>query len=346
MNSKHQVNINGLTIGGDSPVRVESMLKISLDKHEDCIAQCERLIASGCEMARAALPDKKFAEDLRHLVNSTKLIIMADIHFDPALAILAMEAGCRAIRINPGNMPLEKLSDVISCAKSLGVVIRIGANGGSLSQAQLASANGDRSRALYLAVCEQAELLLRNDFTNLILSAKSSSVPECIRANELIAEKYPDFPMHIGLTEAGPGDGGVVKGSACISGLLMKGIGDTLRVSLTDEPEREVRVGYEILKALELRTRGVNLISCPTCGRRRADVMRLVKIVEPMLANLPDGTSVAVMGCEVNGPKEARHAQFGIAGTPGGAVLFREGKPCGEYPFSELEGVLPKFLKV
>ena len=346
MYSKHQVKIGSLTIGGNAPVRVESMLKISLDKHQECLAQCERLLACGCEMARAALPDKKFAEDLKRLVSATKLTIMADIHFDPALAILAMEAGCRAVRINPGNMPLDKLSDVISCAKSLGVVIRIGANGGSISQSQLASANGDRAKALYLAVSEQAELLLQNDFTNFILSAKSSSVPECIRANELIAEKYPDFPMHIGLTEAGPGDGGIVKGSACISGLLMKGIGDTLRVSLTDEPEREVRVGYEILKALELRTRGVNLISCPTCGRRRADVMSLVKIVEPLLANLPDGTSVAVMGCEVNGPKEARHAQFGIAGTPGGAVLFREGKSCGEYPFSELENVLPKFFAV
>ena len=346
MNSKRQVNINGLTIGGDAPVRVESMLKVSLDKRDECLAQCERLLACGCEMARAALPDKKFAPDLKHLVSTTKLTIMADIHFDPALAILAMEAGCRAIRINPGNMPLDRLNDVIACAKSLGVVIRIGANGGSISQAQLDQAGGDRARGLFLAVCEQAELLLRNDFTNMILSAKSSSVRECIRANELIAEKYPDFPMHIGLTEAGPGDGGIVKGTACISGLLMKGIGDTLRVSLTDEPEREVRVGYEILKALELRKRGVNLISCPTCGRRRADVMRLVKVVEPMLANLPDGVSVAVMGCEVNGPKEARHAQFGIAGTPGGAVLFREGRPCGEYSFSELEGVLPEFLKV
>ena len=346
MNSKRQVTINTLTIGGDAPVRVESMLKVSLDKRDECLAQCERLIASGCEMARAALPDKKFVEDLRHLVEHTKLTIMADIHFDPALAILAMEAGCRAIRINPGNMPLAKLNDVITTAKSLGVVIRIGANGGSLSQAQLAQAEGDRARALFLAVCEQAELLLRSGFTDMILSAKSSSVPECVRANELIAEKYPEFPMHIGLTEAGPGDGGVVKGSACISALLMKGIGDTLRVSLTDEPEREVRVGYEILKALELRTRGVNLISCPTCGRRRADVMRLVKIVEPLLENLPDGTSVAVMGCEVNGPKEARHAQFGIAGTPGGAVLFREGKPAGEYSFIELEAVLPEFLAV
>ncbi len=346
MNSKRQVNIDGLTIGGDAPVRVESMLKISLDKREECLAQCERLIKAGCEMARAALPDKKFAEDLRHLVANTRLVIMADIHFDPALAILAMEVGCRAIRINPGNMPLDRLNDVITCAKSLGVVIRIGANGGSISQAQLAQAQGDRARGLFLAVCEQAELLMSNGFADLILSAKSSSVPECVRANELIAERYPDFPMHIGLTEAGPGDGGVVKGTACISGLLSRGIGDTLRVSLTDEPEREVRVGYEILKALELRIKGVNLISCPTCGRRRADVMRLVKIVEPLLADLPDGTSVAVMGCEVNGPKEARHAQYGIAGTPGGAVLFREGKPAGEYSFSELEEVLQEFLKV
>ncbi len=346
MNSKKQVNINGLTIGGNSPVRVESMLKISLDKREECTAQCERLIKAGCEMARAALPDAKFAPDLKALVESTRLVIMADIHFDPALAILAIESGCKAIRINPGNMPLSRLNDVISCAKSAGVVIRIGANGGSVSQAQLDAAKGDRAEALFIAVREQAELLLSHGFTDVILSAKSSSVPECVRANELIAREYPDFPMHIGLTEAGPGDGGVVKGTACISALLMRGIGDTLRVSLTDEPEREVRVGYEILKALEIRTRGVNLISCPTCGRRRADVMRLVKIVEPMLEGLPDGVSVAVMGCEVNGPKEARHAQFGIAGTPGGAVLFREGKSCGEYPFDELEAVLPEFLKM
>lgn len=345
-NRRRQVKINSLTIGGNAPVRVESMLKVSLDKREECIAQCESLIASGCELARAALPDKKFADDLKHLVAHTRLVIMADIHFDPALAILAMESGCRAIRINPGNMPLDRLNDVIALAKSLDVVIRIGANGGSISQAQLDEAQGDRAKALFIAVREQAELLLRNDFTNMILSAKSSSVNECVKANELIAEAYPDFPMHIGLTEAGPGDSGIVKGTACISRLLAEGIGDTLRVSLTDEPEREVRVGYEILKALELRVKGVNLVSCPTCGRRRADVMSLVKVVEPLLPGLPDGTSVAVMGCEVNGPKEARHAQFGIAGTPSGAVLFREGERVGEYAFSELEAVLPNFFSL
>ena len=345
MNSKLQVNINGLTIGGKAPVRVESMLKVALNRREECLAQCERLIDSGCEMARAALPDSKFAPDLKYLVENTKLTIMADIHFDPALAILAMEAGCKAIRINPGNMPLDKLNDVITTAKNLGVVIRIGANGGSISQAQLDEAEGNRAKALFIAVKQQAELLLGQGFTNIILSAKSSSVNECVKANELIAANYPDFPMHIGLTEAGPGDGGIVKGTACISALLSKGIGDTLRVSLTDEPEREVKVGYEILKALELRVRGVNLISCPTCGRRRADVMKLVKVVEPLLKNLPDGVSVAVMGCEVNGPKEARHAQYGIAGTPGGALLFREGKSIGEYKFEDLEKVLPEFLR-
>ena len=196
MNSRRQVSINGLTIGGNAPVRVESMLKVSLDKREECLAQCERLIACGCEMARAALPDAKFADDLRALVGSTRLVIMADIHFDPALAILAMEAGCRAIRINPGNMPLNRLNDVISCAKNSGVVIRIGANGGSVSQSQLDAAKGDRAEALFIAVREQAELLLSQNFTDVILSAKSSSVPECVRANELIAAAYPAYWTH------------------------------------------------------------------------------------------------------------------------------------------------------
>jgi (E)-4-hydroxy-3-methylbut-2-enyl-diphosphate synthase len=165
-----------------------------------------------------------------------------------------------------------------------------------------------------------------------------------VRANVFIANAYPEFPLHIGITEAGPGDGGVVKSSIGIAALLQQGIGDTIRVSLTDEPEREVRVGYEILKALRLRKRGVDLISCPTCGRRRADVKNLVKLVEPMLTGLPDGTTVAVMGCEVNGPKEAKAAHLGIAGTPVGAVLFREGEVVGEYAFDDLPAVLPKFF--
>lgn len=341
---KRSVKIENLVIGGGAPVRVESMLKTRLDDRDSCLKQCESLLKCGCELARVALPRADLFQDLKFLVENTKLILMADIHFDPALAILAMEAGCHAIRINPGNMPLSKLNDVIITAKNLGVVIRIGANGGSISEKQLDEANGDRAAALFLAVREQAELLLNNKFENIILSAKSSSVPECVRANIMIAQEYPEFIMHIGLTEAGPGDGGIVKSAAGISALLSQGIGDTIRVSLTDIPEREVKVGYEILKALEIRQRGVNFISCPTCGRRRADVMKLVKIVEPLTKNLPDGISVAVMGCEVNGPKEARHAAFGLAGTPSGAVLFQNGKSLGEYKFDELNEILPRFF--
>ena len=341
---RRSVEIGSLVIGGGAPVRVESMLKVALSDRERCLAQCESLRTVGCELARVALPKAELAEDLRWLLSRSHLPLMADIHFDPALALLAMEAGCRAIRINPGNMPLGRLEDVIATAKGLGAVIRIGANGGSLSNAQLEEARGDRAVALCLAVRQQAELLTARGFEDVILSAKSSSVSECVRANALIAREWPGSPMHVGLTEAGPGDGGIVKGTAAISALLSQGIGDTIRVSLTDAPEREVRVGYEILKALGLRARGVDLISCPTCGRRRADVMRLVALVEPMLEGLPDGTSVAVMGCEVNGPKEAKHAQLGIAGTPGGALLFRAGEIFGEWPFEELPNVLPRFF--
>jgi (E)-4-hydroxy-3-methylbut-2-enyl-diphosphate synthase len=220
------------------------------------------------------------------------------------------------------------------------------ASGGNAlgSDASGGNARGDRAEALFLAVKEQADLLLEHDFHDIVLSAKSSSVGDTVRANVFIAQAYPDLPLHIGVTEAGPGDGGIVKSTAGIGALLGQGIGDTLRVSLTDEPEREVRVGYAILRALGLRQRGVNLISCPTCGRRRADVAGLVKLIEPMLSGLPDGTTVAVMGCEVNGPKEAKEAHLGIAGTPVGAVLFKKGTVLGEYPFEDLPKVLPSFF--
>ncbi|MDR1622371.1 MAG: (E)-4-hydroxy-3-methylbut-2-enyl-diphosphate synthase [Synergistaceae bacterium] len=339
-----QIKIGKLSIGGGAPVRVESMLKIALSQKEECAAQCERLLREGCELARVALPSADLAESLAWLNGHTSLPLMADVHFDPEIAVAAMKAGCASIRINPGNMPLRGLGEMIRTAKDRGVVIRVGANGGSLSARQLAAAEGDRAAALFLAVKEQAALLLEHDFHDVILSAKSSSVGDTVRANTFIARAYPDLPLHIGVTEAGPGDGGVVKSAVGIASLLEQGIGDTLRVSLTDEPQREVRVGYEILKALRLRARGVDLVSCPTCGRRRTDVRKLVSLVEPMLSNLPDGTTVAVMGCEVNGPKEAKGAHLGIAGTPVGAVLFKKGAVVGEYAFEELPKILPAFF--
>ena len=341
---KRSVKIGPLEIGGNAPIRVESMLKEDILDAEKCLSQCERLLNEGCELARVALPTAELANSLAWLNERTSLPLMADIHFDPTIALAAMKAGCASIRINPGNMPKHALTEMIRVAKDLGVVIRIGANAGSLSARHRAGANGDAAKALFVAVKEQADLLLDNDFSDVVLSAKSSSAGDTVRANVLINQAYPGFPLHIGITEAGPGDAGIVKSTAGIAALLQQGIGDTIRVSLTDSPEREVRVGYEILKALSLRARGVELISCPTCGRRRADVMKLVKLIEPMLHGLPDGTTVAVMGCEVNGPQEAKAAHLGIAGTPVGAVLFKEGKVVGEYAFDELPGVLPRFF--
>ncbi|MCL2009064.1 MAG: (E)-4-hydroxy-3-methylbut-2-enyl-diphosphate synthase [Synergistaceae bacterium] len=343
---KRSVRIGTLGVGGGAPVRVESMLKEDIREREKCLAQCERLLEEGCELARAALPSADLAEPLAWLNERTSLPLMADIHFDPSIAVAAMKAGCSSVRINPGNMPKHKLSEMIAAAGDLGVVIRIGANAGSLSARHRAEAKGDTAKALLIAVREQADLLLDSGFSDaaMILSAKSSSVGDTVRANALIAGEYPGLPLHIGITEAGPGDGGIIKSAVGIAALLQQGIGDTIRVSLTDEPEREVRAGYEILKALGLRKRGVDLISCPTCGRRRTDVKNLLKLVEPMLSGLPDGTTVAVMGCEVNGPQEAKSAHFGIAGAPVGAVLFKEGKVAGEYAFDDLPAVLPKFF--
>jgi (E)-4-hydroxy-3-methylbut-2-enyl-diphosphate synthase len=272
---------------------------------------------------------------------------MADIHFDPDIAIAAMKNGCRSVRINPGNMSTLKLAEMIKAAKDLDVVIRIGANGGSLGNFHMQKANGDRSLALFYAVEEQAEILIGSGFDkNIILSAKSSNVPETIRANSLISKKY-NYPMHIGITEAGFSAEGIVKGAVGIGIMLSGGIGDTLRVSLTDEPEEETRVGYAILNSLGIRERGVNIISCPTCGRRRIEVRELLKIIEPIIKEIPEGVikNFAVMGCEVNGPREAKHADFGIAGTPAGVVVFRKGEIIGSFSVQELPDIVRKLIR-
>jgi (E)-4-hydroxy-3-methylbut-2-enyl-diphosphate synthase len=258
-----------------------------------------------------------------------------------------MKNGCRSVRINPGNMSTLKLAEMIKAAKDLDVVIRIGANGGSLGNFHMQKANGDRALALFNAVEEQAEILIGSGFDkNIILSAKSSNVPETIRANSLISKKY-NYPMHIGITEAGFGAEGIVKGAVGIGIMLSGGIGDTLRVSLTDEPEEEVRVGYAILNSLGIRERGVNIISCPTCGRRRIEVRELLKVIEPIIKETPEGAikNFAVMGCEVNGPREAKHADLGIAGTPAGVVVFKKGEIIGSFSVQELPDIVRKLIR-
>lgn len=334
-----KLTIGTLTLGGTAPVRVESMLKIPLFRREECLAQCISLHQEGCELIRAAYPSSELKGDLEWLNGRSPVPLMADIHFDPALALEALEARLSSLRINPGNMPLGKLREVVRSAGERGAVIRIGANGGSLSSRHLSEAGGVRSDALVLAVEEQLHLLIDEGFERIILSAKSTSLPETVRANTLLAARHPELPFHIGITEAGFGLDGIVKSAAGLALLLSQGIGSSLRVSLTEPPEEEVRTGYALLRALELRSRGATIISCPTCGRKRIDVKALLLRLAPVLKELPDGMTVAVMGCEVNGPQEARDADMGVAGSAGGAVIFSRGKILREIALEDLPAV-------
>ena len=350
MGSRRTVNVNGLEIGGNSPVRVESMLKTPLTDIDGCRREAEALYNEGCELVRVSFPDLSLAKNLKSLIESVSVKTMADIHFNHKLAISALESGCKSIRINPGNMSDKGgLREVTTLAKETGAVIRIGANGGSLNNAQLSAVSGDRAAALVLAVDEQVNLLSDEGFDNIIISAKSSSVVETLRANSILAQKYL-HPIHIGITEAGSGISGIVKGASGIAAMLLQGIGDTIRVSLTSPGVDEVKAGYSILRALEIRTRGYNLISCPTCGRKRIDVAMLSDLVVSKIpSNIRDGITIAVMGCEVNGPKEAASADLGIAGTTDGFVMFSHGVHiCSgklESLESELGKIMPKYIK-
>ena len=342
MYGKRTVSIDGLKIGGNNPVRVESMLKAPLSDLKACLKETEDLATSGCELVRVAFPDISLAGNLKKIIELSSLKIMADIHFNYILAVKALELGCRSIRINPGNMSnATGIKEIVETAKDTNSVIRIGANAGSLSNSQIKEAKGDRSIALFNAVEKQLATLLEYNFHDIILSAKSTDVLDTIRANELLSQKYA-YPIHIGITEAGEAYSGIIKSAVGIGILLSQGIGDTLRVSLTEPPVKEVECAYHILRTLHIRKRGYNFISCPTCGRKRIDVKKLIRLVQKNLPeNLPDGTTIAIMGCEVNGPREASDADIGIAGTPEGFLLFRK----GEHICSETIDKLPEILK-
>ncbi|MBN1332668.1 MAG: flavodoxin-dependent (E)-4-hydroxy-3-methylbut-2-enyl-diphosphate synthase [Synergistales bacterium] len=342
---KRTVKIGNLNIGGSSPVRIESMLKVPLSDLRACKEQIDQLWASGCELVRVAFPDISLVDALRQLTTYSPIPLMADIHFNFRLALAAIESGCPSIRLNPGNMGTSsELDNVVDLAKQNRVVIRIGANSGSLSRDILESSNGDAAKALVIAVEKQLELLLERDFQDIILSSKSTRLSDCLRSNYLLAQKYGDFPFHIGITESGPGIRGVVKSSCGLAFLLFQGIGDTLRVSLTDTPVSEVKTGFEILRTLGIRDHGPEIISCPTCGRKRADIQAIIKEFLPLIEELPDGFKFAVMGCEVNGPGEAKAADLGIAGTAGGLVIFRNGEVIADGQTDEMKTMLKKII--
>jgi (E)-4-hydroxy-3-methylbut-2-enyl-diphosphate synthase len=319
------VHIGSVQVGGDSPVSVQSMTKTDTRDTAATVRQINELAASGCEIVRLAVPDYEAAAALKAIRREVSLPLVADIHFDYRLALEALAAGVDGLRINPGNIgSRRKVAAVVAAAGDRGVPIRIGVNAGSLEKGLLERYGGITAEAMVESALRHVGLLEGMNFNAIKISLKSSDLPVMLEAYRLLAGRV-DYPFHIGVTEAGTVRSGAVKSAIGIGILLSEGIGDTIRVSLTGHPTHEVRVGYEILRSLGLRRRGVELISCPTCGRCRLDLVRIAETVEERLRHVDRPLKVAVMGCAVNGPGEAREADVGIAGGRGEALIFCKG---------------------
>ena len=327
-----KVTIKNIKIGGGEPIAVQSMLNVPVTDREAAFSQVERLAEAGCDIVRAAVPDADAADALGELVKCSPIPIVADIHFDYRLALRCIELGVHKIRINPGNLGgEEKAAAVARAAAEAKVPIRIGVNGGSLEAGLLEKFKGDRARAMAESARRHIDILNRNGFDDIVLSLKSSDVRTTIEAYR-IAYKELGYPLHLGVTEAGTYEDGIVKSAVGIGSLLADGIGDTIRVSLTDDPVREVEAARSILRALDMGGDCVNVVSCPTCGRTKIDLIPIAKAVSSAVSGMKKKLKVAVMGCVVNGPGEASDADIGIAGGDGCAVLFKKGEIVGKIP--------------
>jgi (E)-4-hydroxy-3-methylbut-2-enyl-diphosphate synthase len=337
------VRLGPYVIGDAEPVRVQSMANTDTRDPEATLAQIARLEAAGCEIVRLAVPDAEAARTLSAIRAGTGVPLVADIHFDARLAVSALEAGLDALRINPGNIGgPEKVARVVDAAKAHGAPIRIGVNSGSVEKGLLARHGGPTPEAMVESALGHVRLLEERGFDQIKISLKSSHVTHTVACYQRLAEVC-DYPLHIGITEAGTAMRGAVKSGVGLGVLLSQGLGDTLRVSLTADPVTEVKVAWEILRALDMRARGPELISCPTCGRTEIDLIGLAEAVDEKLSTIPESFKVAVMGCVVNGPGEAREADIGIAGGRGLGVVFRKGavvrKIKGE------ANLVPEFMK-
>lgn len=320
------IYVGRVPVGGGNPVVVQSMTKTDTTDVKSTVRQIKSLEAIGCEIIRLAVPDMKAAKALGLIRKSIDIPMVADIHFDWRLALEAIKQGVDGLRINPGNIGARwKVKEVVTAVKEKGIPMRIGVNAGSLERELRKKYGHPTPEALVESAERSIQILEEMDFTNLKVSLKGSDVPTTVGAYRLFSEKF-DYPLHIGVSEAGPPFTGTIKSSVGLGILLSEGIGDTIRVSLTAEPEEEVRVAYEILKSLGLRKKGAEIISCPTCGRCRIDLREIATEVESRLREIDKPMKVAVMGCVVNGPGEAREADFGIAGGKGIGILFRKGK--------------------
>lgn len=319
------VDVGGVRIGGDNPVVVQSMTNTPTDDVDKTLAQIEGLVDRGCELVRVAVPDSDAGERLPEIVSESPVPVIADIHYSPELAFAALDAGVDKLRLNPGNITdPETIGEIAQEAKSLSIPIRVGVNSGSLDK-KILEDYGRTPKGMVVSAEQEIELLEKEGFRNIVVSLKSSDVNKTIRANEAFAERY-DYPLHLGVTEAGGGRSGLVKSSIGIGTLLQEGIGDTIRVSLTADPREEVGTAYDILGSLGIRNRGVDIISCPTCGRTEIDVETIGRKLEERLGDLEDSMSLALMGCSVNGIGEADSADIGVVGTARGGVLYVNGE--------------------
>ena len=335
-----QVKIGDVLIGGGAPISVQSMLNKPAEDIEGSVKQALELQKAGCNIIRAAVPNKEAVKLIEVLKENLSVPVVADIHFDYRLALECAAAGVDKIRINPGNIGSDnRVKAVADACRQRNIPIRIGVNSGSVEKEILAKYGSPVPEALVESALYHASLLEKFDFDDIVISIKSSNVENTVKAYSLASEKC-NYPLHVGVTEAGTSRMGIVKSSIGIGSLLLKGIGDTIRVSLTDSPVKEVAAGYDILKAVGLKKDAVQIVSCPTCGRTKIDLISLANEVESALASCTKPIKVAVMGCVVNGPGEAREADIGVAGGDGCAVLFKKGEILKKVPENEVVSAL------
>ncbi len=334
------IKVGSVLIGGNSPISVQSMTNTRTDDVESTVSQILRLERAGCDIVRVAVHNQAAANAIKKVKESISIPLIADIHFNYKLAILSTKAGADALRFNPGNIGGQrKLKSIVLCAKDYGIPIRVGVNAGSLEKDILEKYNGPTAQGMVDSALKSISMLHGFDFTDIKVSMKASDVIKTIQAYRILS-KMINLPFHVGITEAGTMRTGTIKSALGIGTLLLEGIGDTIRVSLTCDPVEEVRVGFDILKILSIRKRGPEIISCPTCGRCEIDVFEIVKIVEKSVSNIAEPVKIAVMGCSVNGPGEAKEADIGIAGGRQTAVLFKKGKIIGKLPEQEVVNAL------
>lgn len=339
-----QISIGNVKIGGDAPISVQSMCNTDTRDVETTLNQIHELAAKGCELVRLAVLNQEAADAIKDIVKKSPVPLIADIHFDYKLAIKCINNGINALRLNPGNIgKRENVEKVVKLAKQQQIPIRIGVNAGSLEK-DLLDKDIPLSEKMVLSALGHIKILEDLDFDLIKVSLKSSDVLTTIEAYRSIAEKVP-YPLHLGVTEAGTLRGGLIKSSVGLGTLLAEGIGDTIRVSLTENPIEEVSAGFDILKSLGLRERGVNFVSCPTCGRTQIDLIGLAKKVEERFKDFDKPITIATMGCAVNGPGEARHADFGIAGGVNEGIVFKKGEIIAKVPEKDLLSKLEEVIR-